>query len=244
MEESVKLPASSFDEVAKIIASYAKLDKESSLAEISKLTSMHKTKISGNNGFLLGVGVIEGGNKKSITPIGKKLGLAIEHEHEDDTAALWREIVDDNSFLHNLVSAVRIRRGMDAGALRAHVAYSAGQSKTGPVMTGAGCIIEILKKSGWLEEQDGKLVAAAEQEATGKKEVEKEARLSDSRGQILTDSVERTVITSQASGVQVSIQVRVNCTLDDLDGLGAKLKKVIAEVSSLNQIEPASDAED
>ena len=53
MEESVKLPASSFDEVAKIIASYAKLDKESSLAEISKLTSMHKTKISGNNGFLL-----------------------------------------------------------------------------------------------------------------------------------------------------------------------------------------------
>jgi len=90
MEERVKLPSSGYTELTKIIAGYSKLDREASLEDVSKLVGVGPTVVSGNNGFLLGVGIIEGGNKKKITVTGKRLGLAIEHDREDDVNAHWR----------------------------------------------------------------------------------------------------------------------------------------------------------
>lgn len=239
MEESVKLPSSSYDELAKVIAGYSRVDKESSLDAISKTIGMHRTRVSGNNGFLLGVSLIEGGNKKKATSIGKKLGQAIEHNLESEITALWRDVVENSDFLRNLLSSVRIRRGMDASALRAHVAYSAGQSKTGSVMTGAGTVIEILKMSGLLAEDEGKLVAATEQSPSEGMVEEHKTERRGEREETPTGQIERTIFASQAPGIHVSIQVRVNCTPEELEGLGAKLRGVIEELG----IDPPSDAE-
>jgi hypothetical protein len=128
MDEQVKLPSSSYEEVCKIIAGYARLDKETSLDEISRITGMHRTAVSGNNGFLTTVGIVEGGNRKTVTNLGRQLGLAIEHQQQEEISQGWRNIIGANSFLKNLISSVRIRRGMDISSLRAHVAYSAGLS--------------------------------------------------------------------------------------------------------------------
>ena len=159
MDTSVKLPSSSYDELAKIIMGYGNFSKEGSLSDIAKIVGVGTTVVSGNSGFLLGVGIVEGGNKKKITSLGNRLAKAIEHSQEEETGRLWREVAEENEFLKSLVASVRIRRGMDDGALRSHVAFSAGQSKTQAVRTGSGTVIEILKKAGLLREEDGKLVA-------------------------------------------------------------------------------------
>ncbi len=104
MEESVKLPSASYDELAKVIAGYSRVEKDASLDEIGKTIGMGRTRVSANNGFLLGFGLIEGGNKKKATPIGKKLGQAIEHNLEGEIVDLWRKIIENSDFLRNLVS--------------------------------------------------------------------------------------------------------------------------------------------
>jgi hypothetical protein len=220
VEERVKLPSSGYTELSKIIAGYAKIDREASLDDISKLLGMNPTGVSGNNGFLLGVGVIEGASKKKVTPIGRQLGLAIEHQRDEDINSLWRDIVTQNTFLQNLISAVRIRRGMDAGSLRAHVAYSAGLAKTKAVMAGAGTVVEILKRSGFLEEQDGKLVAVAEQQVSDAQPPQEGAPVPEDA--LVTQVVHKQVFAARPqSGLVVSIRLQINCTPNELDGLGS-----------------------
>ena len=78
-DSSFKLPSSSLDEVFKVVQGYANVGKKASLADISKNTGMHTTAISKNVGFLLSLGILEGGRDKATTEIGSKLGLALMH---------------------------------------------------------------------------------------------------------------------------------------------------------------------
>lgn len=62
-----KLPSSSLDEIFKVIQGYASFGKLASLSDISKNTGMHSTAISKNVGFLLSLGILEGGKNKGLT---------------------------------------------------------------------------------------------------------------------------------------------------------------------------------
>jgi hypothetical protein len=161
MDEDIKLPGSSFEELEKIIQGYAHIDREASLDEVARQVAVHPTVVSRNNQFLVSIGVITGGQKKAITPIGKRLGRAMSFGIEKEVQATLRDIVSENEFMKNLIGAVRIRKGMDESALKAHVAYSAGASKSPGAATGASTIIEMLKRSGAIEEIDGKLIASS-----------------------------------------------------------------------------------
>ena len=97
---------------------------------------MNTTSISANNGFLMSVGLITGGKSKAVTTVGKQLGDALTHGIEDEIRRLWRTCVEDSEFLKNVVSAIRIRRGMEEGALRSHIAYSAGAVERRPSIQG------------------------------------------------------------------------------------------------------------
>lgn len=75
MAETFKLPASSLEEIIKIIQAYAN-EKEGillSLDDITQSTGIPRTVVSGNNGFLVQIGLITEGNKKSATDIGLSL---------------------------------------------------------------------------------------------------------------------------------------------------------------------------
>jgi hypothetical protein len=158
-DEEFRLPLSSYDELVKIIRSYGHIDGEVPLPEIAKLAGLHTTIVSRNNAFLVAMGIVEAGQRKVITPLGKGLARALEHNIIDEVAKHWREVIAGNQFFQRLIAAVRIRRGMDEPTLQAHVAYSAGQKKSPGVMAGSAAIVEIMKVAGVLRDENGKLVA-------------------------------------------------------------------------------------
>lgn len=225
-DDGFKLPGSSLDEVFKVVQGYANVGNSASLSDISKNTGMHTTGISKNVGFLLSLGILKGGKNKAPTEVGAKLGLALMHNVPDEVEAILANIVAENEFLKNVLAAVRIRKGMDDSSLRAHIAYSAGQSKTGSTTTGTGAVVELLKRSGHLKEDDGKLmvgsvVARAPSEPVAQERIE--ATLTPVR------SVSQTIETN--SPFSISIKIEVRCEPSDLDDLGEKLRKVVDDFS-------------
>jgi hypothetical protein len=151
------LPAVSLSELEKIITGYANLGSDVSLDDLSNLIGINKTTISRNNKFLKEVGIIEGGQTKSVTSLGKKLGRAIEHDKSKDIKKLWRKTISGDELLSDLVSYVRINGGVEKSSLSSHVLYSSDQSSSSYNNTGSKAVVNILKRSELIEEIDGKL---------------------------------------------------------------------------------------
>jgi hypothetical protein len=129
---------------------------------------------------------------------------------------------------------------MDESSLDAHVAYSAGQPKTPRALTGAGTVVEILKVAGVLREEGGNLVAAPETSQSTEIVVQGVAvnaaanQVAVSPSYAILPSVSRST-----SGVNLSIEVRIQCTPADLDGLGQKLRQVLKDFSQPDEPPPA-----
>jgi len=225
-----KLPGSSLDEVFKVVQGYVSFGKSASLADIAKNTGMHESSISRNVGFLLSTGILQGGRDKSVTEVGKKLGLALLHNVHEDIEAILSDIVAEDEFLKNVLAAVRIRKGMDESSLRSHIAYSAGLSKN--VSTaGTGAIIELLKRSGHLKAEDGKLVVSS----PIARPISIETPVSHERAEsVATHSVIRNIEAN--SPFSISIKIEVQCSPQDLDDLGLKLRKVVDDFTRQNGI--------
>jgi hypothetical protein len=230
------LPCSSYKELIKIIQGYGRIAADASLSDVAKLTAIHETSVSGNNRFLLAIGIISGGKKKAITPLGSELSNALQHDLSSEISIKWRAVVEGSDFLQKVIAAVRIRKGMDESSLEIHVAYSAGQPKTPTVATGAATVVNILKAAGLLKEEAGSLVAVLPEPPTIPESVQKSLSFSelplegvDSDG---TSSSSPKLLTSIRLGaVQLTIDVTVQCTPNELDGLGRKLRKVIKELN-------------
>jgi hypothetical protein len=158
-EQKFRLPRSSYEQVTRIIQAYENFPDGARLDEVAKVAVAEPEIISRNNGFLQDVGVIGGGNKKALTEPGRRLARALEYDQEEDVKQTWRAIISDTDFLRSVLSAVRIRRGMDASTLQTHIAYSAALPKNPRVMTGAACVIEILQVADLLRDEDGRLIA-------------------------------------------------------------------------------------
>jgi hypothetical protein len=242
-EEKFKLPRSSFDELVKIIRAYGHLQAPVSLDEVSRVAAMHQTRISANAGFLLGVGIIEGGAKKQATAKGRQLSRALEHEMPDEMRQSWRTVIAEADFLSRLLTAIRIRKGMDGDTLEAHIAYSAGQPKTSQVMTGARTVIDILRAAELVVESDGKFTA---KEDIGGQGFKPESLTPPVKDTPTPPQVVAPTVTVQAPGlvaansgagvlVQVNIQLRIDCSANQLTGLGAKIKAVIDDIAAFPQ---------
>lgn len=239
MSEEFKLPGSSYAEVSKIIQGYATIGKAASLNEVSKAIGMDPTSISRNSGFLVSVGILEPGKTKGPTEIGRSLGNALIHDQTSEIKRLWREVIINSEFMKSIVSAIRIRKGMDDGALRSHIAYSAGAKKGANTTAGCGTIIEILKISETIAESDGKyIVSSLSQSST-------EAASSASAGSgteypIQSASPKTNTIAQVSGGVSpradsgglaIQINIEVHCDADDLDTLGTKIRKIIDDIN-------------
>jgi hypothetical protein len=212
---------------------------------LPKIIAVHETIVSKNNRFLVAIGIVQGGKKKTITTIGTELAHALQHDIAEEVAAKWRAIVDATDFLQKVVAAVRIRKSMDESSLESHVAYSAGQPKTPAIAAGAGAVVEILKTAGLLKEEGGNLVAAAVDALKIPETVQQSISASESTS-VETASVVGLVpasaeIARTPGGVQLSIEVKVQCTPADLDGLGVKLRKVLADFNRSPEPEEKSD---
>src|SRR3990167_368442 len=240
-DDKFKLPLSSYDELVKFIKAYSHVTKPTELGEISRLTGVGVPNISKNVGFFVATGILEGGKKKMPTLAGQQLGHALEHDMPDEIRNSWRHIVEEDEFLTKLLTAVRIRNGMDSQTLEAHIAYSAGQPKKRQFMTGARTVIDILKAAELIVEVDGKYllkdpgeVPRAHADSPAQNETLRESQMIS---QPPRSPIALPVDTSQR--VQINIQININCTPDDIQGLGTQVKALIQEIAG----NEASDAD-
>lgn len=236
----IKLPRSSYEEIVKIVRGYARQDKPVFLSEISKLTGMGETMISANVSFLSNIGLIEGAQAKKATSIGTELGRSLEHGLGEAIENSWESVVKQSEFLSKMVTAVTIRNGMEVSSLEAHIAYSAGEAKAKHVATGAKAVIDILKASG-LVIQDGDRILPAKKESLP---LNKSVSKVESSMSPASASVESRPVTISASsyapGVNINIEIQVQAKVDELDNLGAKLSKLLSDLSKPG---PTNDGE-
>ncbi|MGE3910945.1 MAG: hypothetical protein AB7K36_16425 [Chloroflexota bacterium] len=239
-DDGFRLPGSSYEEIVKIIEAYGSLrpDQEVELTDISQRTGMHATSISRNMGFLSSLGLVEGARKRRLTEQGRQLASALHHRIIEDVTAFWRTVVLDNEFMQKVLTAVRIRNGMDPSTLRTHVSYTAGVSKkTGTTGTGAGAVIDILLVSGLLIEQDGKYVVAAElANEASQRQGEHQSALTVAIPSSISQSSftsSRTQPQQGSTGLNVvlNLQVQIQCSPDDIDDLGPRLRRMLQSLS-------------
>lgn len=233
-DDKFKLPISSYDELVKFIKAYSTVTKPTDLSEISKLTGVAAQNISTNVGFFVATGILEGGKKKKATPAGQQLGQALEHEMQEEIRKSWRYIVEEDEFLTKLLTAVRIRNGMDSQTLEAHIAYSAGQPKKPRFMRGARTVIDILKAAELIVEIDGKYLLKDPSEVTEALVAPPIKNENLRKPQIITPQPPLPPIdlpVEKQQGVQINIQININCTPDDVPGLGTQVKAMIQEIA-------------
>jgi hypothetical protein len=227
-EREFRLPGSSYEELVNIIVAYGTRDEAARPGDVGKLDAVHQSSVSRNNGFLTEIGVLQGESKKLITRQGRALALALARKDRGEIRRNWRAIIATNEFLQNVVAAVRLREGMLYPTVQAYVAHAAGQPRNKPVMTGAGAIVEILKTAGLLREEAGELVATFDEE------IEPEDFALENESPLEVDEVpEPAVSTTVEVGEDppVRIHLHVQCTTDELEDLGPKLKALLRELS-------------
>jgi hypothetical protein len=236
-EDTFKLPGSSYEELSKIIKAYASSSKDTSPAAVGQLAGVDQTQVSRNNGFLVSAGLVEGKQKKTVSELGESLGRALDLGVEEEVRRTWARIVRDTEFLQRIISAVRIRKGMEPNALRSHIAYTAGQKKSGTVMAGAGALIEILKVAGALKEEDGKLnvaeMDAGAPDSTSGHGGAEDASQGSQQGSLRGSQQTKTPLTvsHDAAGVTINIEVSVQVAADELEGLGGHLRALMDQLA-------------
>ncbi|MBR5423552.1 MAG: hypothetical protein IK108_06035 [Clostridia bacterium] len=230
MAETFKLPASSYEEVLKLIQAYASV-KEGvalSLDQINQSTGVPRTVVSKNNGFLVQIGLITEGNKKAATDIGRALGRAYASKIDYEVERIWKEIISNNDFLSRMISAVRIRNGMDRTNYINHIIYSSGLKDSKVSRTGAGAVIEILKSVNVLNEVDGKMTVkdSIENNQSGAME-----NTSDDTSTAVADNHNVASISLPAGTHSVTINININCAVSEMDELAEKLKALLENLS-------------
>jgi hypothetical protein len=229
-EEKVKLPRSSYEELCKIVKAYGRLEKPANLGGVNALAGVGKTVVSANNAFLSSIGVIEGGKAKQATVRGKKLAHAIEHDLADQVQKAWKEVVENNEFLRKMALALKIRKTMEESAFVSHIAYSAGEPKSGYAMTGARAVIDILRASGLVQETDGKLTSTEAPQMSGGPASGVATAISPLPGASKEASLGIEVDVPQSSPL-VRIDVRIEAKPSDLDDLAPRLQKFLKELA-------------
>lgn len=228
MAEVFKLPVSSYEELLKLIQAYAS-EKEGnllSLDDVSHSTGIPRTVVSANNGFFVQTDLISEGTKKAATEKGRTLGRAYTSKIDYEIERIWKEIIAENDFLNRMVSAVRIRNGMDRNSFLNHIVYSSGLKDNKQSRTGAGAIIEIFKNINILNEVDGKLTVNEDLTSSTDDNSIKD-RVYEKTSSEITE--EKAAIIPATNSVTVNINI--NCTTEDLEFLGEKIKTLIKQIS-------------
>jgi len=229
-EDKLKLPRSSYEEICKIIKAYGHLNKPASLDQVAKLCAMGPTVISANNAFLTNIELIEGGKAKVATAKGSALAKALEHELPEHIEENWARVVQDNEFLGKMAAAVKIRGKMDSSTLEAHIAYSAGEAKSPPVMTGARAVIDILRAAGVVREHEGQLVAReARKEPAEPTQIPPILPTASPPGNLITQTIAPLPDTA-TTGTSLHIELRIDAKPSELDGLGEKIQQLLREI--------------
>lgn len=208
-DKDFKLPISSLAEIKKLMIAYAKSKNPSSLADVNKLTGIHRTIISSNNGFLDSINAIQGGNSKEATPIGKKLGLAFANNIESEISANLYDLLSSNEFIESMITALGIKPRTSED-FQSHIAYSRGKEFKGGIATGTGTLVELLKLAGTIEEKEGLLYPKSESKKDEVKESKTVETVKNNEGQENSKpSLTKQITSSLGSSVTLNINIQL-----------------------------------
>lgn len=233
MAENFKVPGSSYDEVIKIIKAYAsgKGGQAYGLEDIAQLSGMDKTVVSRNNGFLMCIELISEGNKKAPTDNCLNLGRAYSLNMIDEIRKNWVTIIGENEFLTKMLTAIKIRNGMDKSSFINHILYSAGGSTSKGAKTGANTIIEIYKVSGLVEEVDGKINACAVEFINDENaNTEDKSEKSYNRFETPFNMGSVAAATKNVGDHQINININIEAKVNELDTLSEKIKQLLESI--------------
>jgi hypothetical protein len=223
MLDSFKLPGSSYEELVKIIKAYSngKIGQAMSNEILSQYTKIDKSNISRNNGFLVQLDLVTEGKSKAPTELVKNLGSAYNLNISKEIARIWNEIIDNNEFLGRMISAIKIRGGMDKSSFISHILYSSGTNPNASAKAGANTIIEIFKCAGLIDDVDGKirLIEQIPQEMS----IEDKATTNNEVA-IINNSREESTI---KNNITININLNINTTGENLDVISARLVDLI-----------------
>lgn len=133
--------------------------------EIGQLAGLSKSTVSRNNKFLLSIGLIEGGQKKEATTLGKNLGRALQHGEEGDIQKYLQKAVTGSQFLSEQLTAVRVQKGVPVDDLPGKILYNSGATKNSYTETGSRAVVDLLVRAGLLEVVEGSYQVVREPEA-------------------------------------------------------------------------------
>ncbi|MGI6460131.1 MAG: hypothetical protein ACOX5J_08530 [Candidatus Hydrogenedentales bacterium] len=156
-QEKFSLPTSGYDTLTKILHAYALVgDREVTLNTIAQKSGIGRTGVSPNHPFLTTLGILQGGRKKRVSLDGKSLVVAISQELDSDIAANWRSVLEKHPQTKSVIDMIRVqKKAIPADELRKRIASTIGLAQSKLTTTGANCLIEILQRSGLLEESNG-----------------------------------------------------------------------------------------
>lgn len=160
MAEMYKLPGSSYEGIVKIILAYSSEYKNGdavALTELSESSGIDRTIISRNNAFLTQIKLITAGRKKAPTKMGLKLGEAYQKQIGDQVAEIWNEIVHHDEFLSRMLSLVQTKGEIAKSDFVDYIVISSGNKVNSSIKAGAAAVIEILKLTNLLREENGKI---------------------------------------------------------------------------------------
>ena len=228
MAENYKLPGSSYEEFVKIVKAYAtgKVGVPMSLDAVAQTAGMDKTIVSRNNGFLVQLGLISDGNKKSPTQEGYDLGRAYSYKMDEQVVRAWRNIIETDEFLNRMLSAIRIRNGMEKTSFINHILYSSGSSNNNSTRAGASTIIEIYKVAKLIEENDGKIVAVDFVEEQVNDDQQKSIAAQSEIEQRAIPAVTVPII-SKTQETSVAININISASVEEIDTLSEKIRTLI-----------------
>ena len=157
-EEKLSLPRSGYEVITKILHAYALCSgKPASLLDVASKAGLDKTVVSRNNGFLNSLGLLSGGNLKTLTEEGKELAIALGNDMEEDAALSWRRTFLSAPSAKPVLDMLQVQKQIPKEQFVGKVASALGvvSGKAG-VSVGINTLAEILLRSGLLKEADGK----------------------------------------------------------------------------------------
>ena len=227
MAENFKLPGSSYEEFVKIIQAYSsgKPGQAMSLEVVAQIARMDKTVVSRNNGFLVQSGLVTEGNQKAATEVCLNLGRAYQLKIDTEITKNWKEIIENNEFLFRMLSAIRIRKTMEKTAVINHIVYSSGATTGKNSKVGAATIIELLKTSRLVSEQDGQIIAVE----NDIQEVESEKNGEDQKTLTIQKKMEN-LPSEEINGNRICINININVNASEIDTLLPKIDALIDRI--------------
>ncbi len=165
-DRGLRLPDAGFEVILRILKAYLAASRNQAgtpvkLADVVRRAGGGRTQVSGQNGFLASVGLIEGGNAKALTELGRRVALVADHEGQPQWDDAWQEVVNNSEDLTGIVDSVRVRNEMTTDDLLAHIVLTAGVAKNNRSLTGARTVIEVLWAGKAIVERDGTYRAAS-----------------------------------------------------------------------------------